>query len=250
MVRHAAGQILNLTLTRNREHGARGAFGGEMRRLALTAAAVLLPCMATAGAWPREEGEVFLSFGANVLLSAAAERPVHYDPTVYLAYGLTERWTVGLDGYTADKGAAGSLFVFTQTPIGPTDGPNRFALSFALGGVRIPTGEVEPSLRFGAHYGRGLESGWIALDAFVVHAVGVNRQQTKLDATWGWRFADDWATVLRGEIGTGLEGDLYAKIAPSILYEVTDHVTARVGVTQALTGDEGAGLHMEVWFRF
>ena len=35
------------------------------------------------------------------------------------ANGLTDRITLGLDGYTADKLAAGSLFAFVRWPVGP-----------------------------------------------------------------------------------------------------------------------------------
>ncbi len=52
--------------------------------------------LATAGAWPREKGTLFIAAGGNFLLSDGAQLPVHYDPTVYAEYGLTgsrSAWT-------------------------------------------------------------------------------------------------------------------------------------------------------------
>ena len=214
------------------------------------AAAALTPGVGAAGAWSREEGTVFLSFGANLALSAAAERPVHYDPTVYVEYRWSERLTLGLDGYTADKGEAGSLFAFARMPIGRNDGAARLAFSLGVGAVAIPTGSIEPSFRVGLHWGRGLVSGWLAVDAELVHAMGADRQQSKVDVTWGYRFSDAIAAVVTGQAGTGLEGDNYAKISPTLVWQATDRISLRAGAVHALTGDRGTGLMTQVWLTF
>lgn len=202
------------------------------------------------GAWAREEGESFLAFGGNVLITDSTQRPVHYDPSIYFEYGLTDRITLGFDGYLADKGEAGNLFGFARIPVAPAEWDTRVALSFAAGVVQIPNGTVEPTLRFGVHLGRGLDQGWLALDALYYLAPEAQREQLKLDLTWGHRLTDRWTTILTGELGTGLEGDFYAKISPSIAFDLSEAVTLRGGVTQALTGDRGTGLGVGLWWTF
>ena len=73
-----------------------------------TAVLAVLLCLwghaAVSGAWMRDKGSLFIAAGGNFWLSDGSQLPVHYDPTLYAEFGLTERLTLGLDLYTADKG--------------------------------------------------------------------------------------------------------------------------------------------------
>ena len=102
---------------------------------------------ALAGAWPREQGELFISAGGNFWLSDGSQLPVYYDPTVYAEYGLTDRITLGLDMHTADKGRIGSAFVFAQVPIGRRDGPNKWALDLPGGKRHLGESALECAIR-------------------------------------------------------------------------------------------------------
>lgn len=104
---------------------------------------------ASAGAWMREEGELFIAAGGNFLLSDGAKLPVHYDPTLYAEYGMSEGVTVGLDLHTADAGRIGSLFLFASFPLGDREAQNKFAANLALG-VRVDAfSEPEQLIRGG-----------------------------------------------------------------------------------------------------
>ncbi len=212
--------------------------------------ALLWASQASAGAWPRDEGEVFLSFGGNVALFGEAVRPVHYDPTIYAEYGLSPRLTLGLDGHTADAGEALSGFVFLRMALPYADSSSALAFSTALGVTRVPDGETLPTLRLGAHWGQGLPRGWLAVDATALQTIEGTLPQTKIDMSFGHRFNDDWTGVLSGLVGTGLDGDFYAKVGPSVIYKVSESVSIRVGTIHALTGDEGSGLTVETWWTF
>ena len=219
----------------------------------LRCALLLVSVLATpagAGAWAREEGTWFVALGGNVALLGDAVSPVYYDPTIYLEYGLTPRLTLGLDGFTADRGTAGSVFVFLRFPLGPAEGNERFALSLATGATLMPDRTLEETPRLGFHWGRGLDGGWLAVDAEVKYGLTRGIAQSKVDMTWGHRFDDQWSSVLVTTAGIGLEGDFYAKVAPSLAYEVNDRLSLRAGAVQALTGDFGTGVNAEVWLRF
>lgn len=216
----------------------------------LSLAGVAGPGAAVAGAWPRDEGEVFLSLGGNLALFGDAVRPVHYDPTVYLEYGLTDRLTLGFDGYTADAGSVGSLFGWARMPLGPTDRNAKWAVSGALGATLLASGRYDPMLRLGLHWGRGLDDGWLAVDAQAQVGVGALSHQAKIDASWGYGLGRGWTVLMQGQVGYGLQGDLYAKLSPSLVYKVNDAISLRAGLTRALTGDRGGGLTFETWLRF
>ncbi|SMY06528.1 hypothetical protein [Flavimaricola marinus] len=213
-------------------------------------ALLLAATQSHAGAWPRAEGETFLSFGGNVALFGEAVRPVYYDPTVYLEYGLTERWTVGIDGFTSDKGTAGSLFVFVRYPLSHPDNPDKLAVSVGTGATLMPNGALEETPRIGLHWGRGFANGWMAADTELTYGLTRGIAQTKIDVTIGYDLNDDWTTVLVSTAGIGLTGDVYVKTSPSLLYHFNDTVSLRMGLVQALSGDFGSGLSLEAWLRF
>jgi hypothetical protein len=223
-----------------------------MRYLAGMVAAGVVACggAAEAGAWAQEQGAVFLSFGGNVALFEGATRPVHYDPTLYIEYGLTDRITVGFDGYTSDATAVVNGFVFLRFPVGPTDGRSRFALSVAGGASEIPGLDLETTGRLGLHWGYGLDSGWLAADATTVFGLGVGEREGKVEATWGQELTERWTGLVQLQTGVGFSGDSYAKVTPSVLYALSDATRLRAGFVQALTGDRGSGLMVEVWLQF
>lgn len=203
-----------------------------------------------AGAWPREEGTFFAAAGGNVVLFGDAARPVYYDPTLYLEYGLTPRITLGIDGYTADKGTAGSLLGFAQLSFGSLDRPSRTAVSVAAGLTRIPTGATDQTFRLGLHWGRGADWGWMSTDYAMTFGSTIGKFQEKLTLTSGYRFNDTWTGLLSAEAGLGLELDFYAKISPSVVYHLNDRVSLRASYTQALTGDGGGAAGLQAWFNF
>lgn len=229
---------------------------GRMRRRVGRLAAVLVLAMAVqagtaeAGAWARERGAIFLSFGGNVALFDGATRPVHYDPTLYIEYGLTDRLTVGFDGYTSDATAVVNGFVFLRFPVGSTEGRSRLAFSVAGGASEIPGLALETTGRLGLHWGYGLDRGWLAVDATTVLGLAVGEREGKVEATWGRVLSDRWTGLLQLQGGIGFSGDTYAKVTPSILVGLTETTHLRAGVVQALTGDMGSAVTLEVWMDF
>ncbi|WP_373635174.1 hypothetical protein [Yoonia sp. SS1-5] len=206
--------------------------------------------MAQAGAWPREKGQVFIASGGNFLLSDGAELPVHYDPTFYAEYGLSDRLTVGLDYHTADRGRINTGFVFARFPLDITTGPNRLAAGFALGARVDEFNPVERLLRGSLSWGRGLENGWLSIDASATYGTIDQMYRPKADFTWGMNVNDRWTTAAQLQTGQGFNDDYYAKINPSISYRINDHYRVSLGLVKALTGDEGGAIKLDLWSTF
>lgn len=78
----------------------------------------------------------------------------------------------------------------------------------------------------------------------------VGEQEGKVEATWGQMVSDRWTGLLQVQAGIGFAGDTYAKVTPSVMYDLTDSTRLRAGFVQALTGDRGSGLMLEVWMQF
>ncbi|MFZ3581817.1 hypothetical protein ACOI1H_06545 [Loktanella sp. DJP18] len=221
-----------------------------MRILAFIACLSAPGTGASAGAWARDEGTLFIAAGGNFLLSDGAELPVYYDPTVYAEYGLTDRVTLGLDLSTADKGRIASAFAFAAVPVGSITGANRATVSLGYGYRLNPDTTREALMRLGVSLGRGLERGWLAADVSATIGTIDRTWRPKADFTWGRNWSDHWTSTLQVQTGQGFYDDYYAKYSPTVIYTLTDRFKINLGAVQALTGDGGSALKLETWLTF
>ncbi len=212
--------------------------------LALTAS------VAQAGAWAREKGDLFIAVGGNFLLSDGAQLPVHYDPTLYAEWGMTDRITLGLDIHTADKGRIGTAFAFANIPIGDLTAKNRWAINLAYGLRANESQPIETLLRGGFSWGRGLDNGWLAVDASATIGTIDTTWRPKMDATWGRNWNDRWTTTFQLQTGQGWTDDIYAKISPTVIWTWRPNMKVALGAVQGLTGDRGSALKLETWLTF
>ncbi len=225
--------------------------GAFLRRLIWVLFAFLtLASSATAGPWPRAEGEYFISAGGNFLLSEGATLPVHYDPTLYLEYGMTDKLTVGLDIHTADAGRIGTMFVFASFPLSSPEQAHKFSATLSLGARANILGQTDTLIRGGMSWGKGLENGWLSIDASATWGTHDPVFRPKIDATYGHNWSDKWTTSIQLQTGQGFTNDYYAKVVPSASYKFRDDLRVSVGGVQALTGDRGFGLKVETWLTF
>lgn len=211
---------------------------------------LLQPAPLWAGAWAREKGALFIAAGGNFLLSDGAELPVYYDPTVYAEYGLTDRVTLGLDLYMADKGRIASAFGFASVPVGDLTAKTHATVSAGYGYRLNADTSTEALMRLGVSLGRGLDTGWLALDASATFGTRDRTWRPKADFTWGHAFSDRWSGTLQLQTGQGFSNDYYAKISPTIIFAFREDFKINLGAVKALTGDGGGALKLETWLTF
>lgn len=228
----------------------KGRNGLVMRLLLCLMCLLALPQTAAAGAWAREKGQFFVSSGGNFLLSDGAELPVHYDPTFYLEYGLSELLTIGIDYHTADQGRINTGFVFGRFPLGSSIGRDRFAASLGYGARVDEFNPQETLVQGGLFWGRGYEAGWYALDYTATYGDITEEFRSKADLTWGHNFTDRWTTTLQLQTGEGFSGDVYAKINPAVIFTLNENHRVSLGAVKGLTGDEGSALKLNIWSTF
>ncbi|MEM9350736.1 MAG: hypothetical protein AAGA47_10770 [Pseudomonadota bacterium] len=174
---------------------------------------VLLLCTPTtafAGAWPRAQGEGFVS---TTFEFAESDKTI----TFYGEWGWSETVTIGFDAYVKEDADEATLLFFARRQLGQS-GPHVWALG---GGVGVTARRHAPFyfssdedrvrgafLRLSAHYGLGLPNGWFAVDASYDFgrevywsdgsSEGVTRR--KLDATYGHKLMDAVAAI--GQVHT------------------------------------------------
>ncbi|KJZ20773.1 hypothetical protein [Loktanella sp. S4079] len=202
---------------------------------------------AQAGPWTRENHQLFTSSGANFLLSEGAQLPVNYDPTFYAEYGLNGTVTMGLDYHTADQGRIQAAVVFASFPIGQAVAPNTWSAHIGLGARADAINPVEQLTRGGISWGRGLSNGWLAMDASATVGDIDRIWRAKADFTWGRNLGDHWMVIGQIQTGQGYDDDTYAKLNPSIVWRINDKYAISLGAVQAVTGDRGSALKLDLW---
>ncbi len=202
---------------------------------------------AHAGAWAREKGQVFLAAATNLWISDAGDDGLYYDPTFYAEYGLTDRITLGLDYFSTARNSVHTGMIFAQFPLGDVTGPDRFAASFAIGARTDFELEFDYLQRGSLSWGRGLDSGWLALDLSATYNRNDQLYRPKADFTWGRNLNDTWTTMLQLQSGETMEDDLFVKLSPAIVYGINDTLRISLSGTGPLKGNAERSIRLGVW---
>ncbi|EPX86727.1 hypothetical protein [Salipiger mucosus] len=220
-----------------------------LRVLLLSLAPALVAGAALAGAWPRPQGETFVSTAARFSWPQRIETWLSYRPTLawyslYAEHGLTDRWTLGLDLGRSERGT-GKAFAFLRYPLRDRDrGPK---ISAQLG---IGQKFGQPALQPGLSLGLGLENGWLAADGLAEIRTRSAMIDLKLDLTWGLKFDSGRMLILQMQTGAPALAEPFARLAPSMVFPLTDTFKAEVGGMYGLRGDEHMGVMFGLWAEF
>lgn len=193
---------------------------------------------ARAGAWMREPGDVFVSFGTDLGASGAVT-------TVFAEAGLRPRLTLGLDGWRSYSGDWSALAV-ANMPVRHTVGAAVAAVSVAAGVAR--TGDkVGPQTRLGLHVGYGFDAGWLTSDVTATYRLTDHKTGAKLTGTWGLNVTRTCATILETRAETGAA----AVLAPSVACRFGKRMRLRMGGAFPVTSGGGeAVLGLQSWLEF
>jgi hypothetical protein len=193
---------------------------------------------AGAGAWMREEGEGFLSFGLEAKDAGLGQ-------SLFLEYGVRPKLTLGLDGWSSLTGDWALLAVM-QVPLTPANAaPLRAAASLGAGLGRS-NGVMSERLRLALHLGRGLEAGWLSGDLSLTYRGDSGAIDSKLSATWGREITSRCSAVLEG----WAEGSGAATLSPSLVCRLTPRLRVRGGGTWPVRGNGAPALTLQGWTEF
>ena len=202
-----------------------------------------------AGAWLRPEGEAFLSTAARFSWPKDLSRMVSKDPhgryhSLYFEYGLTERYTLGLDLGRSGTGG-GKAIVFLRHPLRDRESGFRIAAELGLGRI-----DDAPVLRPGLSLGLGLENGWLSAEGLMEYSTVTGLADYKLDLTRGLKFDNGRMLILQLQTGFPAGKPGYARLAPSLVFPLAPGLKAEVGGAWGLTGDESMGVMLGLWAEF
>lgn len=213
---------------------------------------------AQAGAWLREKGGGMLD--AAYEYSKTSTGSWGY-VSLYGEYGLTPRFTIGLDAGSGDGGDDWKALLYLRTgrEIGAL--PGRVAIELALGAAGTPAGQAEGVIRSGLSWGNSFETelgwAWVNIDAKGEFRLGPDVDN--FDATTGyvpWELSEGYKLDLTLGLNAGRRTQLVMeiraedpskgaqkmRIVPSVAHRIAGPVWLRLGGIVGVTNDDSAGL--------
>ena len=222
--------------------------------LAVTIVTISLTASAAwSGAWPREVGRTFLSFGSSLDVAyddpGAGRDQFH---SLYVEYGLRPKLTLGLDGGIDDQGHYSAL-VFLRRPMLEKSKNHRFAFQGGVG-LREDTVGLDYMIQGGFAWGKGIDtrfrSGWMSMDTTIEYRINSTDVMSKMDFTIGIKPKPRTKLMLQVQTGLLSGTDPFVRLAPSIARQFGEgrHVVleARFGVLN----DNKAGIKLGTWLEF
>ena len=230
--------------------------------------AAVLPTVSHAGAWPRGEGNGFavLSLESTYDRSALTWDDPSEEPPLarnylkfYGEYGLTDRYTLGVELEQDYLFVQRQGIVFLTASIVPQDWVNRISVELGAGERRGQFGprgqeECEPVVRPALYYGRGFETrwgqGWAGADLKAEHRFDSEETAYKLDLTLGVNHGDD--TLHYAQIQSAkFEGeDTAARLLLSRVSRVNRVLWLETGLLAGLVTDDSVGIRIALWAEF
>jgi hypothetical protein len=208
---------------------------------------LLSAAQAQAGAWPRAEGETFLSFAVESDLESGITDGSGGYATVYLERGLARDLTLGLDvgGHKTDLAKA---IGFLRWPMGVGGGADVWAMEFGLG---LADGAF--ALRPGLSYGRGLSLGrtpaWLAVDSRALIFDDLDGV-LETDLTLGLKPRPDHMLIMQVQTSAPTERDTRASIAPSYVFEISPGRHLEIGMTAGIVAASEVKIKLGLWHSF
>jgi hypothetical protein len=221
---------------------------------------LLATARADAGAWPREEGQVFVSLGQTMSTGARsvldAVEDVRSYTALYAEYGLTPELTFGLDTGLArgDQDPASAWTLFLRRPVWVGESGHRFAAELGLGQLNDPQRGRQWRIKPGLSWGRGFESrfggGWAGLESSAAYRFASEDFEFKTDLTVGIRPSDRWMLIFQVQSGRFGSDDPIVRLAPSVVRRFGEKTHLQLSFIQPITGDDALGVKLATWLTF
>lgn len=220
-----------------------------MRLLAACILLVLSTAPALSGAWPRDRGVGFILTDARLswpqdVAHRGLDGSIQQYYTLYVEYGLTDRWTLGLDLGRSVSGD-GKTVVFLQYPLRDRDRGMKATAQLGFG--RISGEEI---IRPGLAIGWGLANGWLTAETVAEIRTDSGLTDLKLDLTWGLTFDNGSKWIMQMQTGRPWASDDFARAASSVVVPLRGGLSVEAGMTWGLFTDESVGVKLGLWKEF
>lgn len=220
-----------------------------MFRIGLIAAILTLVSFpALAGAWLREEGTAFFSFGATVFeLDEDGQR--FQENSFYLEYGMRPNLTLGASGSMVD-GMGGEGQIFLRLPLERDNAASQMSMEFGLG-ANSEGVSYEPFVKAGLSWGKGISvkdhNGWVNVDGAALLG---DDTRFKVDTTIGLSLSDRFQVMAQSFVELTDGQDSHTLIPSMILSSKTGHTRYVFGYEHRTGARASQGLKFGLWRDF
>ncbi|WP_142854396.1 hypothetical protein [Aliiroseovarius halocynthiae] len=202
--------------------------------------------MSFAGAWPREQGQVFLSVTAVQDTDSLQDYP---RGMAYVEYGL--RHNITLAGKITYDFAMLELTEYALSArwhFPENDQPLRKALSLTLAGPEDDL-RIEPAVHLGRGFDTAFGSGWADLELFA--SVSTDGRPTDYGGygVLGVKPHDRLMAMLGVDVMVTPD-ETVVKAIPSVAWELREHRHLTAQYTKGLHGNNESELGLGLWLQF
>lgn len=209
-------------------------------------AVITTTVQAVAGAWPREQGEVFLSVSTEQDTGRLQDYP---RGTAYVEYGLRHNITIsGKIRYDFAILQPTEYELSARLHFPQNDRPLRKALSLTFAGPEDDP-RIEPAFHLGRGFNTPLGSAWADLKLFA--SVSTEGYETEYGGYGmiGLKPHDQVMTMLGVDV-METPAQTFVKAIPSIAWEMRQGRHLTVQYTKGLQGTEESELGLGLWLEF
>ncbi|PKQ13700.1 MAG: hypothetical protein CVT70_01715 [Alphaproteobacteria bacterium HGW-Alphaproteobacteria-1] len=200
--------------------------------------------MAQAGAWPREKGQVFLSFSSQ--FDERDENGImRQSYGFYAEYGAAARLTLGLD-VNGDALRMSKAIAFVRWSVGDAQRPLKLAVELGAGQVEDEAA-LRPGLSIGRGFSLGERHGWLNADLRAILG-GDTTFETELTA--GLSVTPRAKVIVQLQAGMPEGGQDYLRLAPSLVYQMRPGAQIELGLLEPLSGGGERGFKLGLWRQF
>jgi len=208
---------------------------------------LLLPIEASAGAWLRDKGALFLSYSLTMEDPENSGAAVAF-AALYAEFGLSHQITVGVDLGSNETGFYKAV-AFAIVPLKFTTGA--YNMNIEVGGGVIDNRVI---LRPGLSLGRGFElfgtSGWFSIDTRGELDITGDHNRWSTDVTIGFNTGRRRKMLLQLQQGGPMNDPDVLRLAPSLVFETQPGRHLEIGATAGVENAPDYGFKIGVWRAF
>lgn len=209
--------------------------------------ALLWAAPAFSGAWPRGDGDVFLSFHTSQDTDKLDTYPL---VSLYAEYGLTAAWTIGGKvEYDTQNLVFSQGEVFARWHFPSNNSPYAKALSLTVSGLEGENLHLVPAFHIGRGFDTKLGGGWF--DAKLNADIPVSEGATGygLFAQVGLKPTDRLMTMLSIDVFTD-DSETFAKIMPAVAWQLRKGHHVHLEWMQTVTPVQNSKISLGYWLEF
>lgn len=220
---------------------------GSLRAVMVILSTALMATPAHSGAWPRGDGNKFLSFHT-------AQKDLNWDerPAVsaYFEYGLTDQWTLGaklkydlqIEEFTEGE-------VFARWHFAPGAGPWQKALSLTVAGLDGQEFRLIPAFHLGRGFDTHWAKGWTDLTFKADFPLQDGDKALGVVGQLGLKPHDRLMTLFSVDVFAS-EKETFAKLIPAIAWQIRPEKHLHLEWSETVSPIAEGKLSLGLWMEF